>query len=206
MNFANTSKSFCVAAGLFAGSHSASAHILIENMQGRAGYNEIFTLIVPHGCGGSPTTELRMKVPPEIVSVAPERGEGWAVNIVKRKLDKPVMSSGRPVSEVVDEIVWTGNSLPSGELGLFRFLAGVPNTPGKVLYFKTIQKCATGESRWIETVDEGDEIWRIWLKDYPSPYAVLIAPDKPQLGVDMKTLAKADAEMKAKKAAAAKPE
>ncbi|MBL8628900.1 MAG: YcnI family protein, partial [Rhodospirillaceae bacterium] len=125
---------------------SAQAHVIIENMKGRAGYNEMFTLIVPHGCGASPTTEIRMKVPPEITLVVPERGAGWKVQVLKRKTDKPVMREGKPIAEVVDEIVWSGNSLPSEELGLFKFLAGVPNTPGKVLYFKTVQKCAEGES------------------------------------------------------------
>ncbi|MBL8643768.1 MAG: YcnI family protein [Rhodospirillaceae bacterium] len=199
MRFRSVVAAVIGAAGLgLAAGPEASAHVLVENMKGRAGYNEMFTLIVPHGCGSSPTTELRMKVPPELSQVIPEAPAGWNVQVLKRKVDKPVMRSGRPVTEVVDEIVWSGNSLPSEHLGLFRFMAGVPNTPDKVLYFKTIQKCAEGESRWVDTVPDTEEIWRVWLKDYPSPYAVVIAPDAPQLGVDMKTLAKADAEMKAK--------
>lgn len=189
-----------LAATLLLAAMPASAHVIIENMKGRAGYNEMFTLIVPHGCGPSATTELRMKVPPEVTLVVPERGAGWKVDVIKRKTDKPVMREGRPITEVVDEIVWSGNTLPSQELGLFRFLAGVPNTPGKVLFFKTIQKCETGEDRWVDTIPETEETWRIWLKDKPSPYAVLVAPDAPQLGIDMKTLAKASEEMKAKKA------
>jgi len=185
-------------ASIFLVNFAADAHVIVENMKGRAGYNEMFTLIVPHGCGASPTTELRMKVPPEVTLVVPQKGEGWNVEVVKRKTDKPVMREGRPITEVVDEIIWSGNSLPSEQLGLFRFLAGVPNTPGKVLYFKTIQKCAAGESRWVDTVSDTEETWRIWLKESPSPYAVLVAPDAPQLGVDMKTLAKAHEEAKGK--------
>lgn len=177
---------------------SANAHVIVENMKGRAGYNEMFTLIVPHGCGASATTEIRMKVPPEITLVVPERGNGWKVQVLKRKTDKPVMREGKPITEVVDEIVWSGGNLPSEELGLFRFLAGVPNTPGKVLYFKTIQKCVEGDWRWVDTVEDNEEIWRIWLKKAPSPYAVVVAPDAPQLGVDMKTLARVQAEEEAK--------
>jgi uncharacterized protein YcnI len=143
-----------------------------------------------------------MKVPPEITSVAPQRGEGWTVDVLKRKADKPVMREGRPVTEVVDEIIWSGGSLPSQELGLFRFLAGVPNTPGKVLYFKTIQTCAEGEARWVDTVPETEETWRVWLKPMPSPYAVLVVPEAPQLGIDMKSLARAVEEEKAKSKAA----
>ncbi|MSO97990.1 MAG: DUF1775 domain-containing protein [Rhodospirillaceae bacterium] len=63
----------------------AKAHIIIENMQGRAGYNELLTLVVPHGCGAGATTELRMKVPPEITLIVPEKAVGWQVELVKKK-------------------------------------------------------------------------------------------------------------------------
>lgn len=180
---------------LLAAQSAAKAHIIIEDMQGRAGYNEILTLVVPHGCGADPTTAVRMKVPEEITLVVPHPGDGWDVEIKKRKTDKPAMREGRPITEVVDEIVWSGNTLPSEELGLFKFMAGLPRTPGKVLYFKTIQVCGEKEDRWVETHDNDEEYWRVWLLKAPAPFAVVVEPDKPQLGVDMQTLGKARAEM-----------
>jgi len=164
-------------------------------MQGRAGYNEMLTLIVPHGCGADATTAVRMKVPEEITLIVPQATDGWTVEIKKRKTDKPVMREGRPISEVVDEIVWSGRDLPSEELGLFKFMAGLPREPGKVLKFKTIQVCGDKEDRWVETHDDDSEYWRAWLLEAPAPFAVLVEADKPQLGVDMQTLAKARAEM-----------
>jgi len=187
---------FTMTAGIILAAQSAAkAHIIIEDMQGRAGYNEMLTLIVPHGCGVDPTTAIRMKVPEEITLVVPHPGDGWDVEIKKRKTDEPVMREGRPITEVVDEIVWSGNTLPSEELGLFKFMAGLPRTPGKVLYFKTIQVCGEKEDRWVETHDNDEEYWRVWLLATPAPFAVLVEPEKPQLGVDMQTLAKARAEM-----------
>jgi periplasmic copper chaperone A len=177
-----------IAALMVAG--TANAHIIIENMQGRAGYNEMLTLVVPHGCGPAATTELRMKVPAEITLIVPEKTNGWDVEIIKRKADKPVMREGRPISEVVDEIVWKGGKLESEELGLFRFMAGLPNQPGKVMYFKTIQKCNEVEEKWVDTESNDAEYWRVWLKKTPAPFAVLYDPGKPQLGVDMGTLQK----------------
>ena len=177
--------------------NSANAHIIIEDMQGRAGYNEMFTLIVPHGCGADPTTAVRLKVPDGVKFVVPYKGDGWDVEITKRKLDKPMAGEGGPVTEVADEIIWKGNSLPSEQLGLFRFMVGLPNTPGKVLYFKTIQVCGDKEDRWVDTHDNDEEYWRVWLHETPAPFAVLVEPDKPQLGVDMQTLQKARAEMAA---------
>lgn len=194
----NTSRvlTFAVSAGLLLAAQSAAkAHIIIEDMQGRAGYNEMLTLIVPHGCGADSTTAVRMKVPEEISLLVPHPGDGWDVEIKKRKTDKPVMREGRPITEVVDEIVWSGNTLPSEELGLFKFMAGIPRTPGKVLYFKTIQVCGENEDRWVETHDNDEEYWRVWLLEAPAPFAVIVEPDKPQLGVDMQTLGKARAEM-----------
>ena len=176
---------------------SANAHIIIEDMQGRAGYNEMLTLIVPHGCGADPTTAVRMKIPEEITLVVPHPGDGWNVEVKKRTTDKPVMREGRPITEVVDEIIWSGNTLPSEHMGLFKFMAGLPRTPGKVLYFKTIQVCGDKEDRWVDTHDNDEEYWRVWLHETPAPFAVLVEPDKPQLGVDMQTLQKARAEMAA---------
>ena len=180
---------------IFTTQTSAKAHIIIEDMQGRAGYNEMLTLIVPHGCGADATTAVRMKVPEEITLVVPHPGDGWDVEIKKRKTDKPVMREGRPISEVVDEIIWSGNTLPSEELGLFKFMAGIPRTPGKVLYFRTIQVCGDKEDRWVDTYENDEEYWRVWLLETPAPFAVIVEPEKPQLGVDMQTLAKARAEM-----------
>ena len=178
---------------LLAGQSASKAHIIIEDMQGRAGYNEMLTLIVPHGCGADPTTAVRMKVPEEITLVVPHPGDGWDVEIKKRKTDNPVMREGRPISEVVDEIVWSGNTLPSEELCLFKFMAGLPRTPGKVLYFKTIQVCGDKEYRWVETHYNDEEYWRVWLLKAPAPFAVIVETDKPQLCVDMQTFAKARA-------------
>ncbi len=181
----------------FFSASSARAHIIIEDMQGRAGYNEMLTLIVPHGCGGDPTTAIRLKVPEGIKFAVPHAGDGWDVEIKKRKTDKPMMREGRPITEVVDEIVWSGNTLPSDQIGLFKFMAGLPSTPGKVLYFKTIQVCGEKQDRWVDTHDDDEEYWRVWLHKTPAPFAVLVEPDKPQLGVDMETLREAREEMTA---------
>jgi hypothetical protein len=101
------------------------------------------------------------------------------------------------LTEVPDETIWKG-TLPSTQLGLFTFLARMPDKVGARVYFKTIQRCAQGEERWVETVGDNEEIWRVWLKKAPSPFVVLKeAP--PQLGVDMATMAKARKEGQAQK-------
>ena len=45
------------------------------------------------------------------------------------------------------------------------------DTPGKVIYFKTIQTCADGTvESWVETAEEDQEIWHIYMNDRPSPF------------------------------------
>lgn len=41
----------------------ASAHVVMQKWTALAGCQEFVTLAVPHGCGASPTTEVRVKVP-----------------------------------------------------------------------------------------------------------------------------------------------
>ena len=178
---------------------AVSAHVVIKDFEARAGYNEILTLIVPHGCGAGPTTEIRVKVPDGIATVVPQPQPGWETSLTRRKLDKPIAAEGgRMIADVPDEIVWKGGNLPSNQLGLFNILANMPDKVGMRLYFKTVQKCTDGETKWIETIADSDEMWRVWLKPTPAPFVVLNAAP-PQLGADMATIMKARKEMDANK-------
>ncbi len=168
-------------------SASASAHIIIENMEGRAGYNEMLTLIVPHGCEAEATTEIRMQVPEGIRLAVPEQKCGWETEAVLTKFDEPVMREGRPVMEAVTEMVWKGN-LPSNQLGLFKFMVALPNTPGELVFFKTVQVCGDTEDRWIDTVASPAERWEPFLNsETPAPFVTLIEAE-PQLGISMQEM------------------
>jgi len=173
-----------------ASTSTASAHVIMENWEQYAGYKAFLTLAVPHGCGPSPTTEVRLKVPDGIAAITPEPKPGWQLTIVRKKLDQPrAAEGGVVVTEVVDEIVWSAGNLPADQLARFNFLAALPDTPGKVLYFKTIQKCAEGETRWVETVADGEPIWKTWANPLPSPFIELKQAPRPQLGATMQQIA-----------------
>ncbi len=167
----------------------ATAHVVMEKWEANAGYQTFMTLAVPHGCGASPTTEVRIKVPDGIGVFAPEPQAGWKLTIVRKKLDQPRPGEGgRMISEVIDEVVWSGGNLPADQLGRFNFLALMPNTPGKTMYFKTIQKCTEGETKWVDTVADGEPTWKIWATPAPSPFVELKAPAGPQLGASMQQI------------------
>jgi uncharacterized protein YcnI len=166
-----------------------SAHVVMEKWEGYAGYQTVLTLLVPHGCGPSPTTELRVKVPDGIDIIVPEPKPGWDLSIGMRKLDKPMRGEGgRQISEVPDEISWKGGSLPTNHLGSFRLLARLPDKPGTVIFFKTIQKCQDGETKWVDTVAENEPAWKVWAAPAPAPFVEIKAAPGPQLGATMQQI------------------
>lgn len=177
------------AACLVFANSSATAHVVLQNWEAFAGFQQYVTVVVPHGCGASPTTELRVKIPDGIVILVPEEKPGWQTIVTKRKLPSPLAGEGgAKISEVVDEVVWTGGTLPGDRLGLFTMLARMPDTPGAVIYFKAVQKCAQGETRWIDTVAAGEPTWKIWAAASPSPFLLLKKAPAPQLGATMQQI------------------
>ena len=160
----------------------ADAHLVIENMKGRANYNEFLSLMVPHGCGNLATTEIRMQIPESVVLFSPEQKGGWETELVMRKLDEPVTRpNGAVISEVYDYVVWRGN-LPANQLGVFKFLARIPGKVGSVVPFRTIQTCGEQVDRWIDVVEDGEPAWKMWTNSMTAPFVEVVAPDGPQLG------------------------
>ena len=179
-----------LAGGLALGlASAANAHIVITNMNQPAGWEgAVLTLLIPHGCGTAPTTSVRMKVPENVNVILPEPKQGWDIKITKRKLDQPKKVGNREITEVQDEVIWSGNSLSNDNAGLFTFVTNFPDKPGERIYFKTIQTCGAIEEKWVDTVKPEEEIWRTWLNAKPSPFVVLVKPAQPQLFATMETI------------------
>ena len=95
----------------------ASAHVTISPGEARAGAFTVATVSVPHGCEGSATTQVAVKIPDEILSVTPTRQPFWDVEKVMVKLDPPATDAhGNEVTERVDQIVYTAKTpLPDGQ-------------------------------------------------------------------------------------------
>ena len=166
----------------------ANAHLVIENFKGRAGYNEFLSLMVPHGCGNLATTEIRMKIPESVVLFSPEQKGGWETELVMRKLDEPVKRpNGTVISEVYDQVIWRG-SLSANQLGVFKFLAKMPNQVGAIVPFKTIQTCGDTQDRWVDVVEEGEPSWKMWASPTPAPFVEVVEAGGPQLGATSEML------------------
>ena len=151
----------------------AQAHAVINEGTAEAGTFSFITLRITHGCGSSPTTQIRMKIPDGVIRVSAKFMESWTVEKRMRTLEEPYKDeAGNLVTETVDEIIWSGGSLPDGYYGEFQVRALMPDEPGRVLWFKTIQDCEQGTIRWIEVpTRDGQSPYE--LKE-PSPFVRLV--------------------------------
>ncbi len=155
-----------VAAGL-ALSSSAWGHALSVDKDAPAGGWHFVQIGIPHGCGGSPTTGVRINIPDDIFMVRPELKPGWEMSMKMRKMDPPITSEGVTYTESVDEIIWRGGVVGDLEFDRFNLLALMPRKANTKIYFRTIQECEEGENRWVDIPEEG----RSWGSyKYPAPF------------------------------------
>lgn len=162
MRKTNIAKLLIAAAAVAAGPSSAFAHVTVQPTEANAGDYFQMAFTVPHGCAGSATVALRVKLPDGVLSVKPQMKPGWSVDIKKRKLDVPLAAShGQTINEVVDEVSWRGGSLPDSLFDTFGLVMKLPDTPGQTLYFPAVQECEQGVSRWIEIPASGQSADRL---------------------------------------------
>ena len=117
---------------------------------------------VPHGCEGSPTLKVRVRIPEGVIGVKPQPKAGWELAIRKEKLATPIVEGhGRTITETVAEVTWSGR-LEDENFDQFGIHMKLPDKPGETLYFPTVQECEKGVHRWIEIPAEGKS-------EYPEP-------------------------------------
>jgi uncharacterized protein YcnI len=145
------------ATGLIAGATSAFAHITLENQQAPVGASYKAVLRVPHGCEGSATVAVRVRIPEAFIDVKPMPKPGWKLDVVRGKYQKPVSARGTSVTEGVTEVDWSGGNLPDAyydEFVLTGFISD-EGQAGQTMYFPVVQECQKGTSRWIEVPAAG---------------------------------------------------
>ncbi len=60
----------------------AFAHVTLEQRQAPVGASYKAVFEVPHGCDGSTTTAIRVRIPDGVLDVKPMPKPGWTINIV----------------------------------------------------------------------------------------------------------------------------
>jgi periplasmic copper chaperone A len=152
---------------------TAGAHVTAAPGEGPADGYTTQTFSVGHGCEGSPTTQLRIQVPPSVATATPIVHPLWDVQTKEGKKD-PVELHGEKITSGVSEIIYTAKTpLPEGRLAQFAVSLKLPaGEEGDVLHFPTVQKCEKGAHRWIQIPAEGESGDEL---ESPAPAVVLAA-------------------------------
>jgi periplasmic copper chaperone A len=136
---------------------AASAHIDPDPAQAQAGSRLTVGFTVEHGCSGSPTVRLDMRLPEGVTDPVPEPLDGWDGSV-----------------DTVDGdtiITFAGGSLADDVEGTFSVTMTLPPAPDTTIYFPFVQRCDVDEIRWIGIPAEpGDEL------DEPAPAMELTGP------------------------------
>lgn len=156
---------------------TASAHVTVSASDTAAGSETVLTFSVPHGCDGSATTKITIKMPDDVTEATPTRNPFYDVSTVTKKLDTPLTAEdGDEITEKVDQVVYTAKTpLPDGQRDTFEVAIDVPEgDAGQSLVFPTIQTCEQGETAWTEIPAAGageDSV------EHPAPSFVVTAAD-----------------------------
>lgn len=136
---------------------SASAHIDPDPKQAQAGSRLTVGFTVEHGCDGSPTVQLDMRLPDGVTDAAAETVENWTGSVETTSEGTVVSFVGGPLADDVE--------------GTFDVTMTLPPTPDTTIYFPFVQRCEVGEIRWIGIPQQpGDEL------DEPAPAMTLTGP------------------------------
>lgn len=133
---------------------AAQAHIVLEQPAAAAGatYKAVFK--IGHGCNGSATTALTVRLPDGVHGAKPMPKAGWALT---RKLDTlatPYTSHGKTITEDVSAVTWRGGPLPDAFYDEFVVQVALPPQTGP-LWFKVLQECEQGQADWAEVPARG---------------------------------------------------
>ncbi len=152
------------AAGLVAlGAMTAAAHVTITPSTTAAGATAVLRVEIPHGCVGSATTAISIRMPEEAADVTASGTDRWAVY------------------QAADGLTWTTDEpLPDGEHAEVEFSVRLPDDVGATLVFPVVQQCEEGEAAWTEVAEheegheheESDE-----ALDRPAPVIVVTSGD-----------------------------
>src|SRR2546430_1639017 len=130
-----------MAAICLAFSHAASAHVTATINDGAAGSYFQTSFRVPHGCGGSATVAIRVKIPEGVIAVKPQSKPGWTLEIKRRALPQPIDAGhGVKIVDTVDEVIWRGGPLEDAYYDDFGLTMKLPDTAGQTLWFPLVQE------------------------------------------------------------------
>lgn len=154
---------------------SAGAHITANPGEAPSDGYATVSFEVPHGCEESPTTQVRIQIPPSVPSVTPAVHPLWDVSTKEGRKER-VELHGETITRGVSEVTYTAKRpLPPDRLDSFPISLKLPaGEEGESIYFPTIQHCEKGQTRWIQIPAEGESAEEL---EEPAPAVVLTAAE-----------------------------
>lgn len=144
----------------------ASAHVTITPSTTAAGARAVLDVRVPHGCDGSATTAVTIRIPEQIDTVTPSPSTSWDQELETE-------SRGDEVGERVVAVTYrTDAPLSDDREDVVELSVELPEAKGTTLVFPTIQTCEQGEAAWIEIPEPGQDPDELVL---PAPAMVVTA-------------------------------
>ena len=131
----------------------ASAHVTLVPSTTQAGAVSVLELEVPHGCAGSATTALSVRLPEGVVDVSVASTERWTA----------VHADGAVTFTTEDP-------LPDAMRDHVELSVRLPDSAGDRLDFPIVQRCRDGEAAWTEVAEDeasADEL------EMPAPFLVV---------------------------------
>jgi len=151
----------------------ASAHVTVSASETAAGSYTVLTVSVPHGCDGSATKRVAIRMPEEILAVTPTRNPFWTVTEKQQELAEPLTDAhGNTVIQRDAVVVYTAKTpLPDGQRDVFELSVKLPEEEG-TLVLPTIQTCVKGTTAWVEVAADGQGEEEL---EHPAP-TVIVTP------------------------------
>lgn len=152
-----STRTFSLAAALLvAATQNAFAHATLEQESVTQNATEKLTVRIGHGCAGTPTLRVRVRIPAGMIAVKPMPKAGWTLETVVEPYAEPYNHHGNTLTEGVQEIVWSGE-LDDAHYDEFVFRGRIADTveADRMLYVPVVQECADAVERWIEIPAEG---------------------------------------------------
>jgi len=173
MSFGLRAAALAVACGVpLAG--AAFAHVVADPSEASPGSYFRTSLRVTHGCHGSPTIAVTVRVPEGVLSVKPQPKPGWTIELRTRPVDPPIKGQhGHDIRQTVSEVTWRGGPLPDAYFDEFALSMRLPDQPGATLYFPVVQVCESGSNNWVTIPAPGQKRSDI---PEPAPFVRLRAP------------------------------
>lgn len=157
----------------------AFAHVTANPNTGEAGQYFETKFRVSHGCDGSDTVEVHIRLPQGMVIAKPQAKPGWKIEVKKSKLDQPVPAGhGKMADEQIDEIIWRGGRLADSQYDEFGVILKLPAAETEHnLWFPVTQICKNGALEWRDIPADGQQWHEV---EHPAPFVKVTPAASPK--------------------------